>query len=380
MIRTRCVTCDSGNLNELFTHYKTPVSIGCSTQPMENDIFSDIRYVLCDDCACAQIATPVDSMILYKESHNNTYNTPTWAQHHEEFCNFILSNTLRNSFLEIGGSTGVLAKKLLKEKPSLSYSIVDLCATNPTLENVPFYNANCEDFSYKDNDSLILSHVFEHLYTPLKFLSRVKDSSVPEIFISIPNMKVSLKNGSLSFLHVEHTFYIDDLQICEMFAKHKYVCVKKLLFKDHSFFLHFVRSEASLPTPSPLEVIEERKHIVRKYFKDRSEVCKHLVFNKPFFLVPSGHFGQFLYHSLAAEKDKMLGFLDNDTSKIGKRLYGTHLTIFPMNEVQKYTEPITIVIHAGPYIQEIKEQLGHYHPNLTFFEINLRKELENKES
>jgi len=66
----------------------------------------------------------------------------------------------------------------------------------------------------------------------------------------------------------------------------------------------------------------------------------------------------------------MLGFLDNDPSKIGKRMYGTHLLNYPMSEIQKHKE-ITVILHAGPYLSEIKKQLLDYNPLVKFIDINV---------
>lgn len=373
MIRSKCVICASDKLDNLYLEKRTPVSIGCSVSvnEIEKDIFADIQYVLCSDCGSAQIMNPVDRDVLYKESHNNTYNTPTWANHHAEFSQFILSSIEKeaHTFLEIGGSSGILAKKMLEANTLIEYSILDICNTNPNIEGVSFVNANCEEFTYTSGSVVLLSHVFEHLYNPLAFLERLSKAGVSDIFLSIPNMEVSLKNASISFLHVEHTFYIDSIRICNMFSKYKFLCKTKTTFKDHSFFFHFVKSDAC----SPLEDLEttNTKTRFRKYFQLRESVFQTVTIDKPFFFVPSGHFGQFMYRSLLQYREKMLGFLDNDPSKIGKRLYGTHLSVYAMNHIESYKGPLTIVLHAGPYIVELKKQLLQLNSSLDILEIQL---------
>jgi hypothetical protein len=371
MARDHCVVCKGRELTELNLQKNMPISIGCSTRSIEDDVLSDLSYKICKGCGCAQLTNLIASEILYKESHNNTYTTPTWSQHHKDFSSFILTHSIQNSYLEIGGAPGILAKIIREKNPSCEYTILDICNSNPNIENVSFEHANCEEFSYSNTSTLLLSHVFEHLYNPLLFLEKIANANVPNVFISIPNMEHSLHHNSLSFLHVEHTYYIDDLLLRSMFSKYGFVCVQQAKFKNHSMFFHFVASSSCIPIEIPNEYTESLQTKFRKYIQYREELFQDIKIPGKFFLVPSGHFGQFMYTKLQKYKDSMLGFLDNDVSKIGKRLYGTHLYVYPMSEIKKYEEGVSIVIHAGPYFSEIKNQLLEYNPSLHFIEISI---------
>lgn len=369
MFRSQCAVCESKTLTEICVQKQMPISISCSSQPFEEDRFENLHYGLCETCGCCQLLTLVDREILYKESHNNTFNTPTWARHHKEFMNFLLAHSSSKRFIEVGGSSGILAKSVKEYDASIEYTILDLCSANPNIEGVSFINANCEEFEYTNTSTLLLSHVFEHLYKPSQFIENIASANVQEVFLSIPNMEVSLRNSSLSFLHVEHTYYIDRELLEMMFQKHNYVCKNKMEFRDHSFFFHFVLSTASPTFTLQEECVENRKQMFHKYFKQRDLLYDKYIIQTKFFLVPSGHFGQFLYKLLSVSKENMLGFLDNDPSKIGKRLYGTNIPTYPMNEVKNYQGPITVVINAGPYCQEIKNQLLGYNPLIEFVDI-----------
>lgn len=183
MSEVTCLSCNSTRLLPIYSQSKTPVSIGCTLQPHQQDQYKDIEYSFCRSCGCTQIINPVDRELLYKESHNNTYSTPTWALHHKEFSDFILSNALSDDFLEIGGSPGVLAKLIKAKKPRCKYAILDLCDSDPNIENLTYIQANCEDYTYVNRPTLLLSHVFEHLYNPLFFLQNISKGNIPEVFI-----------------------------------------------------------------------------------------------------------------------------------------------------------------------------------------------------
>ena len=62
-------------------------------------------------------------------------------------------------------------------------------------------------------------------------------------------------------------------------------------------------------------------------------------------------------------KENVLGFLDNDKNKCGKRLYGTpHLTYNP-SILSTYTYTNIILVNT-PYIKEMTEQLYKIQPTL----------------
>jgi len=370
MIRTKCVICDNIILEDIYTDKNASISIGSSIHPIEDDINTDLQFVICNDCGCVQLSTLIDVNILYKYSHNNTFNTPTWSQHHNEFFNFIVENTTNNSFLEIGGQSGVLSQKILQKNPFYDYTILDLCDKNPNIQNVLFIAGNCEDYTYTSKSTILMSHVFEHLYNPTSFIERIAKDKVPEIFLSIPNMEISLKNSSISFIHIEHTFYLSVEMLHSMFSKHGYICKSVYPFKTHSFFFHFVLSDECKPIEISKENVNLYKTQFSTYFERRSKIFKDMIVDSNFYIAPSGHFGQFIYRNLERYKDKMLGFLDNDQSKIGKRMYGTHLINYPMNEIQKHKE-ITVVLFAGPYLSEIMKQLLDYNPLVKFINVIL---------
>jgi predicted SAM-dependent methyltransferase len=370
MIRSRCVICNNKALEDIYLDKNASISIGSSIDPIESDIHKDLQYVICSSCGCVQLSTLIDVNILYKYSHNNTFNTPTWRTHHNDFFNFIVENTKSTSFLEIGGHSGVLSQKILEYNPSCHYTILDLCHMNPGIKNVSFVSGNCENFNYTSKSTILMSHVFEHLYNPTSFIERIAKGRVPEVFISIPNMEISLQNSSISFIHIEHTFYLTIEMILYMFSNYGYTCKLMKPFKNHSFFFHFTFNDVCKPHEINREKATLYKRQFTNYFERRTVFFEGLLVKNDFYIAPSGHFGQCIYNNLKHFKDRMLGFLDNDPSKIGKRMYGTHLLNYPMTEIQKHKE-ISVVLHAGPYLSEIKKQLFDYNPLVKFIDITV---------
>jgi FlaA1/EpsC-like NDP-sugar epimerase len=93
------------------------------------------------------------------------------------------------------------------------------------------------------------------------------------------------------------------------------------------------------------------------------------------FIAPAGYFAQLLYYFIKKNNPhiKILGFLDNDTSKHGTRVYGTSILTHPMNYIEIFRNTtITIIMNKSPYYNEIKEQLMLYHTNINFISISLK--------
>lgn len=85
-------------------------------------------------------------------------------KHHQDFNTFVLESFKENEIVEIGGSSGTLAKNIIQSKPDISYILIDLCDLNIDIPGVKFIQANCEDYVYNSNSSVVMSHIFEHLH------------------------------------------------------------------------------------------------------------------------------------------------------------------------------------------------------------------------
>jgi predicted small secreted protein len=75
-------------------------------------------------------------------------------------------------------------------------------------------------------------------------------------------------------------------------------------------------------------------------------------------------FSQYLLQ-FGLDSNKIVNILDNDSNKQEKRLYGTNL-IVKSPEVLRDVEEATVILKAGMYNSEIKEQINKINPNVKF--------------
>jgi hypothetical protein len=177
------------------------------------------------------------------------YNTPIWKEHHRLLCNFICENIERDKkeIIEIGGYSGVLANLIKQKDNSIKYTILDLCDINPNIENVKFINRNCETFNFDKNASIVMSHIFEHLYDPNKFINNMKENNIQNVFISIPNMKAQIKNKCIPIVHQEHTFFCDYNTIIYLFSLGGYIYVNHIIIIKNNLYFFISQIIQMLP-------------------------------------------------------------------------------------------------------------------------------------
>jgi len=354
MNRTICAVCASSHLIPIHTLKAYPLSVGAHEG---TDDFGDLHFVGCTSCGCVQLQNLIDAETLYKYSHNNTFNTATWKDHHDQFKTFIVEDLSDTHLLEFGGYSGTLAERILKERPEQQYTIIDLCNIDPQIPGVSFQTGNCET-SKISSKSVALSHVFEHLYNPLNFIKNMNENGVESIYISIPNMDILLKRQNISFLNIEHTYYINHPFIVLMFQRNGFFLHRSVAFRDHSLFFHF-RKGHSDPQPYQNPELINKFH---DYFIKREQLFMSIIIERPVFIAPAGHFGQLIYYYLKHNAANIIGFLDNDPTKLNKRVYGTSCKTYSMDHICNIIEPITILLADSPYISEITAQLLSYKP------------------
>jgi len=366
MIRTTCVLCETDEtLVELYTLKDYPITPSSNNLSASTDSFSDCIFAACNLCGCIQLKTLVDPVQLYQNSHNSTDNSPTWKEHHRLFSEFI-SERADTALLEVGGNSGTLYR-LLSQKIS-NYSILDICDSPERPSAVQFIQGNCEEFDFIGHTHIVLSHTFEHLYNPKRFVENLSKASVQSVFISIPNMDHLYFSKNISILHNEHTFFVGDVEIRYLFSRYGYSCAISKLFKTHSLFYHFVRDPTTLPLILTTSI--QRSTSIKAYLTDFETSVKKIIIDRPCFICPAGHYGQKIFYYLQQYCKSIVGFIDNDLCKQGKRVYGTSAYVHSPDILITYRDnPICIIMYAGPYINEIKEQLATIHHSITYIDI-----------
>ena len=364
MLRTHCVLCRGTSLTELFSLRDYPITPSSSLLGPETDETEDCTFASCAACGALQLKTLIDPVKLYEHSHNSTENTPTWKEHHKAFSDFILA-TSPEQLLEIGGNSGTLYRLLAEQIPD--YTILDICDSEKRPQAVQFLKGNCEIFDLSGHPHIAMSHTFEHLYSPRTFVENLAKANTQSICISIPNMEHLLASKNISVLHNEHTYFVAEKELAYLFSLVGYGCKTSAPFKKHSTFYQFTPSDVQ---PIPISPSQEQAVAFKKILTTFEASMAAITIDKPCFICPGGHYGQKIAYYLRPFHHHILGFLDNDPSKQGLRVYGTDKTVQSpelLREVQ--ATGVYVILYAGPYTEELKAQLNKLHPNIEYITL-----------
>jgi hypothetical protein len=344
---------------EKFILQALPLTHSPPYHEVQEDLVIDATWGGCQRCGSLQLMNLVDPNLLYASPHNDPSNSRVWDRHHTEFAEFV-SNSIdkTNQIIEIGGSSGKLAI-LLKDKVA-EYIVMDIIE-NKLKVNVKFVKGNCETYDFNASDTLVLSHVLEHLYNPFDFIKNCSKNKVRDIYISNPVMRVDL---DIIPIDIEHTYFADDIDVQNMFERNNYKLVSKSTFGNHSYFLHFTYDQNEITPVNNLR--PGRDDALVKSFMKRKKLLENLKLEGAIFVAPGGHFGQILYYY--SKYPNIIGYLDNDKNKQGKRVYGTQFYTFPFDYIKTVESP-KIVLYMRHYTDEIINQIMSINPSATIIKV-----------
>jgi hypothetical protein len=199
-------------------------------------------------------------------------------------------------------------------------------------ENVKYIEGNCENYMFDDKSVLIMSHVFEHLYNPNKFLQNCQENNVNEIIISIPNM------DDTTSVHItrEHTYMYNFHDIVYIYNKYGFTLKSHRRF-GFSTFYYFIKDTNIYKIER--EIQNERHLYTKDYFTKEFSIPENS------YIIGAGFWTQVLIQNIK-NKENIAGILDNDKTKQGNYLLGTDYMISPFTKIKDIENPINVIILA----------------------------------
>lgn len=356
MLRNKCVICEHTKFNDVFDIIGTINTT--STSPFLPDEIQLLNFIGCLNCECIQLQNLFDPEKIYAEPMQ-CIPGPSLTEHYNLLRDFIIKNKLIDdyNFFEIGGSYGTLAKLIIHyykhtKNINILYKILEFDSSNYLpIENVEYMNGNCETYDFKNVKTLIMSHVFEHLYEPRLFLKNISETDIEEIYISIPDMESLSKSGDINNLNIFHTFYIDTKYITYLFKEYNYTLKDTYNYENNSIFYYFVKEQRILTNDFSININNTNLintnliNIQSHFYREMKNKINNIIIESPFFICPSGLYGRFIYYYLNNNtKNNVLGFLDSDPMKINKRLCGTHLLTYEKEKISHIEDCIVLIV------------------------------------
>lgn len=331
--RTRCVLSGSEDLEMLYKFKDFPVNQSMTVEPEENDILLDLEYDICRESGMIQVRYLATEDVLYNQEHSRSIGK-TWQDHHRCFARFLESFAPQHVF-EIGGGAGYLEKYYNENRQErIRWSILE-----PNPKPVEGCRAEYEigffDESYRIPDSfdtVVFSHLFEHIYKPDAFMKSLATSLKPgkKLIFSVPDMQAMLKNKQTNTLNFEHTFYLAEPYVDYLVSKNGFEILKKEYYREHSIFYSCVRREGTGDGAAMPDLYDYNKKLFNAMISDYESFAKDVMNriktnpDRNVYLFGSHLFSQFLI-AFGIDEHFIKAILDNDVNKHGKRLQGCGL-------------------------------------------------------
>ena len=341
-----------------------PVFMGCVDHGSNEDLCADQSWSISSNNGIIQLNKLIPLNILYQTQHVGAIGG-LWTEHHLKFSKFIQQQA-PNSVLEIGGAHGILSREYKKANP-IDWTILE---PNPSpVEGVDatFIKGFFDDKFIFDGkiDTIIHSHVFEHVYYPNEFIIHISNflEEGQKLIFSIPNMEEMLKRKYTNCINFEHTVFITEPYIDYLLSKHGFRQVAKKYFKDdHSIFYAYIKDTKTETIELPTRLYESNKKLYldfvdyhKKLIIDLNETIKKVDPEQSIYLFGAHVFAQYLIE-LGLDTSRIVCLLDNDINKQGKRLYGTNMMVKSPKVLADVKNPI-IILKAGVYDDEVKRDI-----------------------
>jgi hypothetical protein len=351
------------DLEHLHTFKKFPVFMGCTSEDRSKDLTADMSFWISRGSGMMQLNPLLELDVLYPEAHGAGQIGGLWLNHHKAFAEFIYKFSPK-SVLEIGGSHGILAKNY-QTIACIPWTIVE---PNPTPINGCQANFIKGFFDEKftlttEVDTVVHSHVFEHIYNPTQFMMHLSGfmGEEKQLLFSVPNMQVMLEKKYTNCLNFEHTVFLNPHYIEYLLSHHGFrVVARQRFLDDHSIFYACVKNASVQPISLDSSQYKANKNIYDEYIRYHNALIIELnsklaEASGPVYLFGAHVFAQYLL-AFGLKTEKILGLLDNDLNKQGKRLYGTELQVYSPEILKNIENPI-VILKAGVYDNEIKSQI-----------------------
>lgn len=372
--RLSCAITDSSDLEHLDEVKNFPVFMGCSDTLASQDLGADMRWSISRTSGLIQLSKLIPLNVLYSESHGSGDVGRLWDLHHKAFANFIAENASMQSAFEIGGAHGRLCREYMRIE-RIPWTILE---PNPmpvqgcTARFIRgFFDENF--LSSEKFDTVIHSHVLEHIYKPNDFMRHLSGFMKPgkKLLFSIPNMRAMLKRKYTNCINFEHTVFLTEPYVEYLLAQYGFNLMEKEYFMDdHSIFYSAVRDKEVEPIPLEEGLYEKNKKIYMDYVEYHKTLIADLnkkisSSSQPIYLFGAHVFAQYLL-KMGLNESKIVCLLDNDPSKQGRRLYGTTLNVASPKVLGDVTNPV-VILKAGVYNSEIRTDILENINNSTMF-------------
>ena len=361
-IRKNCIFCNSELLNNFFENdYSIPLAIYNKYKNNKDAKKIPFNVLCCQKCFTYQIKYLGNINEVY--DNNNADNCGSIrTDMNDEFAIFIKNNINDiNSILEVGAGSGSLSTSILNYIQNINYTILEPFyfgikenrnIINDYIENVDLTSIN--------TNILIMSHVFEHFYEPLKIIEKIANSkNIEYVCLNHPDLENNVKNNSynVNVLNLEHTYYIENNFLKTLFLKYGFELIAEQKYKEYSILLIFkrtydVNNEIVLKNEKSVNDITIFYNGILNKVNKINNLLTIIDNNIDIHIFPCSYHTSYLFvFGLKANYFKSI--LDNSTTKINKYLNSYDIICESCNDFLENNKKSIVVLNGGCFNNEL---------------------------
>jgi len=372
--RRRSLITNETNLEPLHTLTNFPVFMGCVNTPAQDDIVADMEWVIDPSSGMIQLRRLLPLDVLYFDQHNDGTGA-VWKDLYSATAAFIARHRKGSRILEIGGAHDEIAARYFTLDPDATWTTIE---PNPQHIDHPRIRVIKgwfdETFSLDAPiDMIVHSHVFEHIYEPVPFLRHIAACLAPgqrHIF-AFPNLLPMLERKFTNALNFEHTAFLTEYFTDWMLQAAGFDIIAKEYFgSPHSILYATEKLARPSPPPALRNMYADYRRMFVEFVRYHHDLVSDLNRAIATTTTPVYVFGAHIFTiyllNFGLDATRIVSALDNSGLKQGKRLYGTNL-IAQSPEVLRDKGQVNVILKAGAYNDEIKQQLLTINPHITFW-------------
>jgi hypothetical protein len=358
-IREKCIFCDNKLTNSYFkNNYENYVAhYAINLDYSEKMMIIPFNIYKCSNCGTVQTKYLGDLNEIYKFNHADSTGKLMLSLH-DKVSHFVkkYENNIKN-IIEIGSSYGVLADIILN-KMVLDYHIIEpyYCGDRNNKIIIDDYYENVNDTTI-DANTLIISHVFEHFYNPIEILKKIYiNTNIINFFLVFPDLEYYISNNILHVLNTEHTYYVDNDFLIDVFKKYGFALIEKEFYLNHSVIFYFKRITNKITDLTCKNINFSLDKYYNTIFSTVDKFNNNMEIGHKIYLWPASIHSLYLF-TFGLKYQLLTGLLDNSQNKIGKKIYGVNTPIYSFKKVIEADDKNTIIlINGGVFNNDIIEQ------------------------
>lgn len=361
VVRKNCIFCENA-LNDLFFKEDLTIPMSCYLvdKTETEHIFMPYNIYTCSICKTSQTKYLGDLNIIYKYNHADSTGN-IMINLHKTVVNLLLKHQDKiNNIIEIGSAYGILSNSVLDNLKMLEkYYIIEPSFLGTKKDRqilIGDFFENVDNNLYKDANTLIMSHVFEHFYNPNEILEKIHMAkNITNVLLVWPDLECYKDNNTCHVLNTEHTYYIDNNFVKILFNNHNFELIEECYYENHSVIFLFKRNNDLIK-----QKLENINYSISNYYnallENKNKIYDFIKKNKENYkkicIWPASVHSQFLMMCLNLNSDSIDFVLDNSPNKIGKFMYGYNIKCESFLD-NCTNEKNAIILNGGCFNKEV---------------------------